>query len=113
MRKLLGRSIVVALLVGVLVGFGDYVLSIHGGSKFDPPISAEEGRQLRDMPIAKAEAILAARRTTLTRRQWVLESIGYSYFWRGVAKDSVAPALGIFVACLIVGGLQLGDRGTR
>jgi hypothetical protein len=112
MRKLVGSSVVLALLIGLLVGFDDYVLSVHGASRYDPPISEEEGRQLRDMPIAKAEAIFAARRRTLTRRQWVLESIGYSYFWRGVAKDSIAPGLGIFVACLIVGGLQLRDRGT-
>src|ERR1700747_1728716 len=105
MKKLLASSIVIAVLVGVFVGFGDYVLSIHGGSKIDPPISAEEGRQLRDMPIAKAESILVARRTVLTRRQVVFESIGYSYFWTAVARDSILPALAIFVACFIIGRL--------
>lgn len=113
MKKLLVRSLVVALLMGSLAGFADYVASVHGVSKYDPPISEEEGRQLRDLPIAKAEAALAARRRTLTRRQWVMESVGYSYFWRGVAKDSIAPAIGIFVGCLVVGGLQLRHKDSQ
>jgi hypothetical protein len=113
MRKLVGTSLVVALLIGVLVGFVDYVAPFHGASKYDPPISEEEGRQLRDLPIAQAEAVLAARpKTFITRRQWVSESIGYSYFWRGVAKKSIAPALGIFISCLAVAGLRRRDRGT-
>src|SRR5579864_4200903 len=75
--KLLVRSLVIAVLIGVLVGFADYVASVHGASKYDPPISEEEGRQLRDLPIAKAEALIAPRRRILTREQWVLESVGY------------------------------------
>jgi len=114
MRKLVGTSSVIALLIGVLVGFVDYVAPFHGASKYDPPVTAEEGRQLRDLPIAKAEAVLAARRKTfITRSQWVLESIGYSYFWSGVAKKSIAPVLGIFVGCLVVGGLQRRGGGTQ
>jgi hypothetical protein len=112
MRKLLARSLVIALLIGSLVGFADYVVSVHGASKYDPPISEEEGRQLRELPMARAEAVLATRRRTLTRKQWVLESIGYSYFWRGVAKSSVLPVFGVFVGCVVIGGLQLrtGDN---
>src|SRR5260370_25082450 len=110
MRKLLARSLVIAVLIGSLVGFVDYVVSIHGATKYDPPISEEEGRQLRDLPIAKAEAVFAARRRTLTRGQWVLDSIGYSYFWRGVAQDSVVPAFGVFIGCVVLGALQLRDK---
>ena len=33
-------------------------------------------------------------------------------FWKGVAKDSIFPAFGILPACLIVGALQLSDKGA-
>jgi hypothetical protein len=88
------------------------VASVHGATKYDPPISEEEGRQLRDLPIAKAEAELAGRRRTLTRGQWVLDSIGYSYFWRGVAEDSIVPIFGVFIGCVVLGALQLRDKGA-
>ncbi len=113
MRKLVGRSLVTALLIGMLVGFVDYVASIHGASKYDPPISAEESRQLREMPIEKAEAVLATRRKVLSRREWVLDSVGYSYFWKGVAKDSVFPVIGIFVSCLLICRWQLRDGSAQ
>jgi len=112
-KKLLVKSIVVALLMGSLVGFVDYVASVHGASKYDPPITAEEGRQLRELPIDKAEAAVASRRRILTRHEWVAESIGYSYFWRGVAEDSIVPILGVFIACVFMGRLQTRAGGAR
>jgi hypothetical protein len=99
--------------MGSLVGFIAYVASVHGAAKYDPPITEEEGRRLRELPIAKAEAAIAGRRRMLTRRQWLLESVGYSYFWRGVAENSIVPILGMFAACVVVGGLQLRAGGTR
>jgi hypothetical protein len=112
-KKLLAQSVVVALLLGSLVGFVDYVASVHGASKYDPPITAEEGRQLGELPMDKAVAAMAARRRILTRREWVAESIGYSYFWRGVAKDSIVPILGVFIACVFVGRLQMRAGGPQ
>lgn len=113
MRRLLVRSLVIAVLIGSLVGFADFVASVHGASKYDPPISAEESRQLRDMPIEKAEAVLAARRKILSRREWVVGSLRYSYFWKGVAKDSLFPVIGIFIGCLLVGRWQSRDGSAQ
>jgi hypothetical protein len=107
------RSLLIALLIGSLVGFADFVASVHGASKYDPPISAEESRQLRGMPIEKAEAVLATRRKILSRGEWVAGSLRYSYFWKGVAKDSVFPVIGIFVSCLLIGRWQLRDGSSQ
>ena len=68
---------------------------------------------MRDLPIAKAEAGLAARRKTLTRKQWILESVGYSYFWRGVAKSSIVPVFGVFIGCVLIGAFQQRDKGAQ
>jgi hypothetical protein len=106
-------SLVVALLLGLLVGFVHYVASVQGAVRFDPPLSEDELRRLSELPAPKAEELLASRRKTLTRGQWVRESIGHSFFWNGVAKDSIVPALGIFAGCMVIGGLLRHDRGSQ
>ena len=113
MRTLLARSAVVAIFVGLILGFTNYAMSVHGFARFDPPISGDEGRHLRELPIAKAEAILATRQKTYTRGQWLAESIGRSYFWRDVAMNSALPTVAVFIACVSVGGLQMRDGGSR
>jgi hypothetical protein len=112
MSKLLGRSVVFALLLGSLVGFVEYVRSVHGAARYDPPITEDEWRRLHGLPMDQAEALLISRRKAITRQQWVLESIGTSFFWKGVAEDSLVPILGVFIACVIVGRLQTA-RGGR
>ena len=42
----------------------------------------------------------------LTRMEWVQDSIGHAYFWEGVAKQSMVPVLGVFIACVFVGRLN-------
>jgi hypothetical protein len=80
MKGLLGRSAVVALLIRSLVGFVSYVKSVHGVARYDPPLTEDEGRRLRALPKDKAEAALATRQKVIPRQQWVMESIGYSFF---------------------------------
>ena len=113
MRKLVVRSFVVAMLIGFSTGFAAYVASVHGAGRYDPPLSEQEWRQVREMPIEKAEAVLSARRKILSRKEWVVGSLRYSYFWKGVAKDSVFPIIGIFVGCLLVGRWQVRDRSSQ
>ena len=67
---------------------------------------------MRELPIAKAEAVLAGRRRMLTRKQWIVESVGYSYFWKDVAKSSIVPFFGVFIGCMVIGALQLRREGT-
>jgi hypothetical protein len=110
MRKLLIRSVIIALSVGSCIGFANYVASVHGAGRYDPPVSEDEWRRSKDLPVAKIEEALSGRRKPLTRVQWVEESISYSYFWTGVARDSVAPILGVFIACIFIGILQTPER---
>jgi hypothetical protein len=112
MKGLLGRSAVVALLIGSFVGFVSYVQSVHGAARYDPPLTEDEGRRLRSLPMDQAEAALATRQKLITRQQWVMESIGYSFFWKSVAGNSLLPILGVFVACVIVGRFQIQRGGN-
>src|SRR5579863_1243857 len=109
MKRLLLRSLVIALLMGSCMGFVDFVASVRVRVRYDPPITEDEGRKLRDLPIAKAEEVLSARGKPFTRMQWLEDSIRHSYFWKAVARQSVIPSLGVFIACVLVGTLQRQD----
>jgi hypothetical protein len=87
--------------------------SVHGAARYEPPITEDEARRLRDLPIDQAEAAVASRRRILTRQQWVLGSIGYSFFWKGVAENSLVPIVGVFVACVFVGRLRTRSGGNE
>lgn len=113
MKELLGRSAVIALLMGSLIGFVRYVRSVHGATRYDPPITEDEAHRLRELPMDQAEAAVASRRRIITRQQWVLGSIGYSFFWKGVAENSLVPIVGVFVACVFVGRLQTRSGGNE
>jgi hypothetical protein len=109
MKALLLRSLLVALLVGLSTGFVSYVESVHGAVRYEPPLSEAEVRELKHLPIAEMEAALQRRRISLTRKQWLVDSIGYSYFWTDVAKSSVVPIVGVFLACVCIGGWERRD----
>jgi hypothetical protein len=103
MKRLLISSLIAALLIGPSIGFASHVLSFRGGAKYDPPIPADEWQKIRELPISQAHEILQARQKPLTRLDWIQDSVLHSYFWRGVARQSMVPVLGVFIACVFVG----------
>jgi hypothetical protein len=109
MKKVAEKSLAAALLIGFLVGFADYVASVHGVFKYDPPLTEAEYRQIRDLPIEKAEGELKPRTIELSRTRWIFESIVEPWFWWNVIKKSILPIVGIFIACLCVGVLLRRD----
>lgn len=109
MRKLLTRSLVIALLVGSLVGFANYLFAFRGGTKYDPPIAEDEWRRLEQLPVAQYAEELSSRRKPVTRMQWLHDSVGQSYFWKGIADHSLFPMAGIFIGCVLLGKLQAHD----
>ena len=106
MRAILLRSLIAALLVGPTIGFVNYVASIHGAIKYEPPLSEAELGQLRKLPMNETGIALQGRRIKLTRTQWLVDSIRYSYFWKYVAEISIVPSVGVFFACVWVGWLE-------
>ena len=50
MKTMFLGSLVVALLLGLLVGFVRYVASVQGAVRFDPPLSEDELRRLSELP---------------------------------------------------------------
>jgi len=109
MNRLIVTSLIAALFIGPCIGFANHVQSFRGGAKYDPPIPADEWQKIRDLPIAQADEILRERQKPLTRMEWVKDSAGHAYFWKGVAKQSMAPVLGVFIACIFVGRLNGQD----
>jgi hypothetical protein len=108
-KRVAEKSLAAALLIGFLVGFADYVTSVHGVYKYDPPLTENEYSQIRELPIEKVEAILKPRSIKLSRTRWIVESITEPWFWWNVTKKSIFLILGIFIGCLCVGVLLRRD----
>ena len=106
MKALLLRSLLVAVLAGPAICLVSTVASIQGGTKYDPPVSEAEFRQMGNMTVNDMEAALAKRRIKMTRWDWVRDSVAYSYFWKQVAHDSIVPSFGVFLACTWVGWME-------
>ena len=92
-----------ALLIGPLVAFVSTVASVRATVEYEPGVSQSELKSYDNRTVSDLEAFLKSRQVKLTRYQWLRESIGYSYFWRGVALNSVGPCVGVFLGSIVVG----------
>jgi hypothetical protein len=106
MRRLLLRSLLIAVLVGPAVTFVLTVASMRRAVKYEPGISEDEIKSYHNLPVSELQALLKSREVKLTRYQWLRESIGYAYFWEGIALTSIRPCIGIFIGCVIIGTLE-------
>lgn len=106
MKSLLLRSLLAAALIGPLVAFASTVASVRPGVRYAPGISQYELKSYDSRSVTDLEAFLQSREVKLTRSQWLRESIGSAQFWEGNAWKSVEPIIGIFLGCIIVGGLE-------
>jgi hypothetical protein len=106
MRSLLLRSLLVALLVGPLVTFVSTVASVRTTVKYEPGLSEAEMKSYDNRKVSELEAFLKSREVKFTRYQWLRESIGCAYFWKGIARSSLGPCIGIFLGCIVVGRLE-------
>jgi hypothetical protein len=113
MRTLLLRSLLVALLIGPLVTFVSTVASVRTMSRegvfmvtYEPALSEVEIKSYDNRTVSDLKALMKSREVKVTRYQWLRESIGYAYFWKGIARSSLGPCIGIFLGCIVVGGLE-------
>jgi hypothetical protein len=106
MRRLLLRSLLVALLIGPVVAFVSAVASVRTPVEYEPGVSQAEIKSYDSRTVSELEAFLKSRQVKLTRYQWLRESIGYSYFWKGIARSSVGPSSEYF------SGASLSGRGS-
>jgi hypothetical protein len=107
--------LLVAILLGFCVAFLETVMWTRVSYRYEPGISQVEFQQLSQMTHDQAEAFLAARRKPYSRKEWLRDSLSDGYFWKYLAEKSAIPAMGIFIACLIVGrrtrhGTQIKDE---
>ena len=106
MKRLLLRSLIIAIILGPLLAFVISAASFRHATKYDPPISEEEMKQMDNMPVKEFKTALRAREVKLTYAQWLAESIGTPYFWNSLGRGSLVPTTGIFLACTCMGILE-------
>jgi|HubBroStandDraft_1064217.scaffolds.fasta_scaffold111200_2 ABC-type transport system involved in multi-copper enzyme maturation permease subunit len=106
MRSLLLRSLLVAILVGPVVTFVSTVASVRTTVKYEPGLSEAEFKSYDNRTVSELETFMKSREVKFTRYQWLRESIGTAYFWKGIAWSSLGPCIGIFLGCMVVGTLE-------
>ena len=100
------RSLLVAVLVGPTVDLVSTFTLFRRATKYDPPVSEAEFRQMGNMTVNEMDAALAKRRIKMTRWDWLRDSVQYSYFWKQVARDAIVPSCGVFLSCIWVGWME-------
>jgi hypothetical protein len=102
-KRLLLVSLLLALVFGPLIAFADYVMRVHVATRYQPPLSQDEMQQWERGSVSELKAQLAKREIPYTKAQWLADSVGQRFFWTDLAKRSLVPSLGIFLACLFTG----------
>jgi hypothetical protein len=85
---------------------------VRNTTRYEPGLSEDEIKSYDNRTVSDLDAFLKSREVKLTLSQWLRESIGYAYFWKGIASNSIGPCIGIFLGCMVVGRLERGDRYT-
>ena len=106
MRKALCRSLIAAFVIGPVVGLLSEALLVRGAVIYVPPVSNSEMDSMENLPMKHFEAALAARKRHLTRWEWLKDSVPYAYFWKDIARRSIVPTSGVFLACVCVGWME-------
>lgn len=95
-------SLLLALVFGPLIAFVDSVARTRVTHRYASLISQAEMEQWERGSVSQFKAELAKREVPYTRTQWLADSVGHTFFWNNLAKSSVIPALGVFLACMCV-----------
>ncbi len=106
MKGLLIRSFLAAVLIAPLANLVVGIASVRAITEYQPGISEAEMRSYDNRTVAELQTFLQSRGVRLTRYQALRESMRYSYFWKGLARGSVAPCIAVFLGCVIVGGTE-------
>jgi hypothetical protein len=106
MRRIFLTPLFLAVVFGPLTAFVSTVAWTRVEYRYEPGISQEEMRKWDQGKVAQLQAELAKRRVPYTRAQYLADSLGQRYFWKGLAKSSLIPTAGVFLACVCVGALE-------
>jgi hypothetical protein len=107
MKALFFRSLIAAILLGLAIGFVGELVSLRNAIKFQPALSDTERHQMRYLTVNEMESILGKREIKMTRWEWLMDSIPYSYYWKRVAFNAIVPSSGVFLGCVWVGWMEL------
>ena len=103
MRSLLLKSLLVAVLIGPMITFVFTVAYSRSAVRYEPGISDVEFKSYDKRTVSDLQAFLKSREVKLTRYQSLRESMGYAYFWKGIARSSLRYCIAVFLGCVIFG----------
>ena len=105
MQKLFLKSLLLALVFGPTIAFFNPLLWTRITHRYQPPLSGEEMRNWKGS-VAELQAELSKREVPYTRMEFLKDSMGHGLFWMNLAKSSLVPALGVFLACICFSALE-------
>ena len=103
MRSLLLKSLLVAVLIGPMITFVFTVAYSRSAVRYEPGIGEVEFKSYDNRTVSDFQAFLKSREVKLTRYQSLRESMGYAYFWEGIARSSLRSCIAVFLGCVIIG----------
>jgi hypothetical protein len=106
MKGLLLRSLLAALLIGPVATSIVGIASMRPITEYEPGISEAEMKAYDNRTVAELEAFLQSGRMRLTRYQAIRESMRFPGFWTGLVWQSVQSFVGLFLVCVVVGGIE-------
>jgi hypothetical protein len=106
MKILLLRSLLAALLISPSVTFMFTAAFTRSTVEYEPGLTESEFHSYDNRTVSDLEAFMKSREVKVTGYQLLRESIGHAYFWKGIARRSLGPCVGIFLGCILVGWLE-------
>ena len=112
MKKMLFKSLVLALLFGPTISFFNALMWTRVTHRYQPPVSGEELRNWKGS-VAELQAELSKREVPYTRTDFLRDNVGQRFFWIYLAKSSLVPVIGVFFACVCFGFSQRRTSTTE
>ena len=106
MKSLLLKSLLVAVLIGPTITFVFTVAYSRSAVRYEPGMSEVEFKSYDNRTVSDLRAFMKSREVKLTRYQSLRESMGYAYFWKGIARSSLLSCIEIFLGCVMLGTLE-------
>jgi len=103
MKSLVLKSVLVAVLLGPIITVVFAVAYSRSSVRFEPGISETEFKSYDNRSLSDLQALMKSREVKLTRYQTLRDSMGYAYFWKGIARSSLPSSIAVFLGCMIIG----------
>jgi len=100
MKQLLLKSLVVAVVFGLAIGFFDSLVWIRNIHKYDPPINTAEAQELARLPVVRDAGKDEAARSTSNPNRVARRRDSLPLFLEGRSREKPCPGLEYSCLCL-------------